>query len=241
MSANIKLPCPYCAALGHRGARALWLHRGKGVFKCFRCDERGNAAKLRRDHGMDVDRYLIAGWQDGDDVPGPKYSGKLPPEYTRLTSAGAAESLTLDAHWRYLTVTRGLHPADVEEWRIGACLSGLYAGRVVIPTDDGFVARSIVPGAASKYLAPPGYPPASMFNRSALLLFETPVIVEGAFDALNLWPSAVALHGKTPKDPQVHFIGQHCRGRRAPQELREREPARVLPRRHGEDDGVAAP
>ena len=83
MALNIKIPCPYCAEAGHRGSRALSVHRIKGIFHCFRCNETGHVSRLVRDHGMDVSAVVDPNLRE-EDLP--KYNGDLPEEFVRLSA-----------------------------------------------------------------------------------------------------------------------------------------------------------
>lgn len=101
---------------------------------------------------------------------------------------------------------------DVALWkhaRIGATLEGYFAERIIVPllTKErqwtGFVARSWDPDARDKYLYPKGMK-RILYNEEVLdhdVEGDVPIfVVEGAFDALALWPDAVAVLGKAKRE-----------------------------------------
>jgi hypothetical protein len=131
-----------------------------------------------------------------------------------LLDGEAASSLRLAPAFEYLERRRGLARELIEEAGIGACVSGYWSGRIIIPTlapDTGewmwYVGREWFDGGEKPYLYPKGGRAGVLYNHSALLVeTETPVlVVEGCLDALACWPDAVAVLGK-PNPSQIDAL-----------------------------------
>jgi hypothetical protein len=111
----------------------------------------------------------------------------------------------------------------------GYCYAGKYAGRVVLPVwpEDvgprglktlwlgtprnwaGFTARTIFPDVEPRYLYPPGMNRrATLWNMDTALQSRAAVIwlVEGVFDALALYPNAIATFGKAVTETQIDWL-----------------------------------
>jgi DNA primase len=122
---------------------------------------------------------------------------------------GRSALVTEDA--RAYLLARGLGPAKWGAAGIGACTSGLYAGRVVVPVLApsgewlGFVGRAWTKKADMPYRNARGMKRVDLLYNEATLgaASDDPVIVvEGVFDALHVWPDGVAVLGK-PSAGQV--------------------------------------
>lgn len=115
---------------------------------------------------------------------------------------------------RRYAASRGLSQALAEELGAGAAVGSRYAGRLIVPIRDavgrwlGWVGRDFTGTAKQPYLYPPGMSRGEVFfNEAALgLCTDAPVaVVEGVFDAVHLWPDAVAVLGK-PSGSQVQKL-----------------------------------
>jgi hypothetical protein len=189
----VRLQCPACEDLtGKRDYRgALGVHRS-GAFNCFKCGTQG-----RLEGEM---------WEESLDERPTKTVAeavKIPDSFFFLASEDGQRSIALKPAREYVR-KRGIPDAVVKQAAVGACVRGTYGGRVVIPifnlTGDwvGFSARALVK-VRNQYVYPEGMDRALLlYNQRALLEeTETPVaVVEGCFDALALWPHAVAVMGK---------------------------------------------
>ncbi len=199
-SDNVRIECPICpdrtGKYDHR--RSLSINTHSGFFSCFKC-----AMKGRLEGYGDDDEDWDYG---GSDVP-ERTALDLPEDFHAL---GAEDdgSITYGQYLHYLG-TRGL------TWDIiqGAGL-GIGGKRIVCPVKDvggvlrGHVSRRIdavkperLPGV--KYLYPKGFKRSQvLFNEAALQRQDnTPVaVVEGMFDALRHWPTAVACLGKPARE-----------------------------------------
>ena len=193
--------CPFCyERVGKEDRKAcLGLNRRNGWFHCFRCGTAGR----------------IDGYEDtGDEPEEPRPVITAPPHFERLYEGTPDPFFAAQAR-AYLEEERLLPVPVLKETGVGACFEGRYRGRVVVPVMSpdglvwlGWVARAFFPGAQRPYLYPSGANlRAVLFNHSALFLdTEKPVmVVEGVFDAMALWPDAVAVLGK-PGEAQVEAL-----------------------------------
>jgi hypothetical protein len=200
---RMRANCPFCAErFGKQDSRrSLRIWQGSGWYSCYRCHARGFADDAMRA------RFAARPVRPSNERRGP------PPGFYAL--AGNEKAETLAEAWRYVRGRR-LSPGVVEAAGVGACVYGRYAGRVVVPirgedgTWHGFSARALNPEARLKYLYPSWMERAGMLYRAEVLRDPTradaPVYaVEGVFDALALWPDAVAFLG-SPSPAQVEEL-----------------------------------
>lgn len=198
--------CPFCELkTGTADKRqCLGLHVFTGEWHCFRC---GTAGLLQ-----ELPDNVEARERRDTKAEAPKI--ELPEGFLPLFEEPGLSFPFTDPARAYLT-NRGL-PAEVgREAKIGVVLAGKYRGRVVVPVFDplgrvlvGWSARSYVESPFPKYLYPTGMDRRSIVFNGAALLRDTsdPVFgVEGVFDALALWPDAIAFLGK-PSGPQVEAL-----------------------------------
>ena len=193
----IRCDCPFCASeVGKEDTSAcLAVHATLGFFKCWRCGTKGRLDGYEDE----VEEEL----EDDDDEPKPV---ELPERFVLLADAWG--SITGRMAVDYLC-SRGVDRAMCAELRIGACFSGYYAGRVVVPLYDmrgelaNWTARTWLPNAPKRYRYAPGGRRV-LFNERALFVdTHSPVLlVEGVFDAFPYYPNAVAFGGKPTEE---HF------------------------------------
>lgn len=194
---GVRILCPFCvSSKTNRPDYSMFLHGMTGRFRCFRC---GTFGTLPGFEGVEELPYDDAAWD--------------PPEgFYRITEEPAASSRALAPAREYL-VGRGIGIDLLREAGVGACLRGRMRGRVVVPiTDAGGVWRGYVGRDWSGLRERPyDYPPDMrryelLYNPGALTDPEGVLVVEGVFDALALWPYAVALLGK-PSQAQRDQLG----------------------------------
>jgi DNA primase len=159
-----------------------------GVYHCFRC---GLSGRLRG---------FVPSTTRARPAPKPIPAAEKPEGYLPLWGMTGRALVTHDAQ-EYLR-DRGILPWLVESAQIGACISGQFAGRVIVPvlSDDkeswlGWVGRTWVKVAERAYLYPSGMRRV-IYNHSTLLGTQPSYVVEGVFDALAHWPHSCALLGK---------------------------------------------
>lgn len=204
--------CPFCLdRVGKQDKdRCLSVHAGGGGFTCFRCHVRG--------------RVKLSGDLVIEDAVAPPADVAIidpPPGFVPVGEGSGRTAVSLEPARAYLRSRR----LDESIWQaacIGACATGPYAGRVVVPVlaADG---RSWVGFSArlweakcdkrAKYRNATGeWKSRVVYNATALSLeTEEPVyVVEGVFDALAHWPHAVAVLGDAT-DSQAAILATACR------------------------------
>ena len=198
--------CPFCDgkddSFSYNPETTYW--------HCFRCRTKG---VLERN-------------PEGIDFTGPSQE-ELDQQQSVLTSppdgyfplAGdTSESL---APARDYLASRGIPERVWEEAQVGGCAFGRYAGRVVIPnlmpdgTWYGYTTRvwGKCADKKKKYLYPPGSWRGAVLHNQPALWEDSPellYVVEGAFDALYLWPHAVAVLGM-PSEHQIALLASSKR------------------------------
>lgn len=193
-----RVNCPFCEAIGGKPdlKQKMNLLPAKGVYYCYKC-ETGGRADLS---------WLGARVEHVADQKAEPINFGPPEGFIPISD----KSRLLDPYRTYLQ-KRSVYGAAVP-LGVGACLSGPYAGRIVIPHKNeayiwqGFVARAVF-GREPKYLYPAGMDRRSgIWNYATVgrTRFEDAVwVVEGVFDALPLWPYGVATFGKNVTDNQI--------------------------------------
>ena len=193
----LRAPCTNCERSGERDYRlSLGIRSDNGRYHCFGC----------RIHGTLKGVQLILGGPDLDE----DLVDIHPPEDFIPLQGQALSALCLEPARRYLDSRKVLR----KMWDtagLGACLSGPHGGRIVVPIKEnaqwvGWVARSWEKKVPRPYLYPRGMKRGSLlYNSTALNLQEDiPVmVVEGVFDAISLWPDAVAVLGKPSRQQLV--------------------------------------
>lgn len=198
-----KVCCPFCPSKIGRvdTLYKLQLNKAKGVYYCYRCESKGRT-------NLDWIAGPVVVDQSERPIP------VLPPEFVGFVGNEASVAL---APYRTYLQKRNLWEASLTI-KAGACLTGKYAGRVIVPhrlkrfTDlgeevvVGFAARAIMKGVEPRYLYPPGMDRKTHLFGEAFPLTEDLWIVEGPLDALALYPEAVACFGKAVTDEQMDLV-----------------------------------
>jgi DNA primase len=207
-----RVNCPFCLSrVGKEDSRSsLGVRDAESYYHCFRCSAHGF---VRGDELRAIAARGAGEPKRGSEPPGP------PPGF--FPFVGNEGSASLREALDYVTRPvgekgRGLSAALISQAGIGACVRGKYGGRVVVPIRDeegvwiGFSARDWTGQAHLKYLYPSWMERGSLlYNARALHdLSRAPrpvFAVEGVFDALALWPDAVAFLG-TPSEDQIDAL-----------------------------------
>jgi hypothetical protein len=186
--------CPLCLKRTGKADRkqALAINIHSGVYVCWKCQATGSI----KTKGMDsvIPDEII------ENTPPVILQDTPPPGYTPLAGD---RSMSLGPARAYAAKR-----CPEERWAevgIGACISGKYAGRVIVPvmTEDGrdwvgWVGRTWFKSDRA-YSYPKGMNRGDVLYRGAQLWEHTDeplIVVEGVFDALYMWPHGVALLGK---------------------------------------------
>lgn len=182
--------CPECLARTGKSdyKQALAINVHSGVFKCWKCSLTGALKSAPQPPSQDQE--VVKAEMD------------MPPGFVYLfTPDGQSESFTPARQYAAKRVPESLWM----QTGIGACITGKFAGRVIIPIMDeddhnwlGWVGRTWYPSEKA-YTYPKGMDRESMLYNAKALRVKTDeplLVVEGVFDALHLWPHSVAILGK---------------------------------------------
>ena len=201
----VRANCPFCEdAVGKVDRKQCLQLESTGWWKCYRCDTRG---KIDED-SMPFDIATLAA-----NAPAKaEIVHKLPDGFVPLWKP-EGKAISCQPAWRHLRTRAGITPELIAEVRIGACVRGLFAGRVVVPIYRGgrlagAVGRSWHKQARLKYRYTEGFDRAATLYNEEALYVETarPVlVVEGVFDTFPFWPHAVAVLGK-PSSQQLDMM-----------------------------------
>lgn len=203
-SGYIRVKCPYCPSVYGKPDRrsSLRYEPQTGWYYCYRCKTHGK---------LDIENQVDVGSPEKiDDSP---YLG--PPEGFEDIDSPVE---MMDQARAYLAA-RNVSPSMCKTLGIGACLFGRYFGRIIIPVKDeagdwlGWVGRSWIKKSDVPYLYPYGMDRGRiLFNQVALNtnLLKPLMVVEGVFDAIHLWPHAVAVLGK-PTGKQLDLLANSVR------------------------------
>lgn len=205
--------CPYCGK-----DQKLYLNAEMGVWVCYACGEKGRLARLmseaediperearkaiRGDERARLSKAVEDSRRTSEavaDLPPPPL--ELPEEFTAVRDAAGK--------WRFpkFLRSRGVSKATAAAYRLGFCLEGRYAGRLILPSYcfgelRTYQGRTMTDGHI-KYLGPPGrtLTGAALFGLDQALGAAELVVCEGPFDVL-----ALAEHGT----PAVALMGKSC-------------------------------
>lgn len=184
----LRVRCPFCPMEYGKADRgtSLAVRPGTGAYVCFRCHARG-----RVDPAM-LTAHDVAG---GSTPPVEEAPYLGPPEgYVPLWDRAGMTSVFLEGAREFLT-GRGIGAGLWERAGIGACVSGYYSGRVVVPVRRpggewaGWVGRLWASGshAAGNYAYPRGMKRGERLYNGEVLdhVSDIPVVVvEGVLDAI---------------------------------------------------------
>ena len=201
---NYAFHCPFC---NHRKpkleVKMVPDEKGNNPWECWVCNTRGRTVKsllrqmkLGKEEAIEVLKYVKKGekitYHDLEVV-------ELPKEFQPLALASST-SVIANKIRNYL-YKRGMTENDFIKYNIGYCLTGEYAGRIIIPSYDEnsrlnfFVGRTFE-NAFMKYKNPSASKDVIVFEN--MINWDQPVVlVEGVFDAMAVKRNAVPILGKT--------------------------------------------
>lgn len=202
----VRANCPFCATVKGTPDRkgCLGLNVESGKWHCYRCLERGCV------EDSDAVRSSTAPKPRADDKA--PYLGP-PGDWCPLFEEPAASALSCEDARRYV-LRRRISVDVARRARLGVCLDGKAAGRVVVPILDdagqwrGWVGRAWSKTCERKYIYPSGMDRAgTLYNRRVLDVdTDAPaLVVEGVFDTFPFFDEAVAVLGK-PSGAQVDML-----------------------------------
>ena len=201
----VRLDCPHCVDKVGKDdrKRCLAINTESGWFGCWRCKVRGR---------IDVGERLQI--RPPPETFSDSNTMSLPNGFEPIYPRAGVPAQVLEPHRRYLE-GRGISKAVCQAANVGGVIGNNYwLGRVLVPVERvdgtlaGWSARAINDQVEPKYRYPKGFKRATaLFNKSILSVptKEPAFVVEGVFDALALWPHAVAVLGK-PTNAQEEII-----------------------------------
>lgn len=211
---QVSVDCPVCSY----EIKGLSKTDGKGnleinyinhIFKCWACAEthetHGHLGKLIEQFGSKKDKKtynLIR--PDKIEKKEKQYKKlELPKEYKLFNEIHPLHLPRKEA-WNYLK-KRGITEETIKKYKIGICIDGEYAGRIIVPSFNKkgelnfFVSRSWNPRAKLKYKNPEASKDFLIFNESLIDWKKDIYLVEGVFDSFFL-DNSIALLGKFIND-----------------------------------------
>ena len=209
--------CPKC----EHHKKKLSINIEKGYFKCWVCDWSGrNLYKIIKRYGnyQQKQKWRSLTHQVEINNFAEKLFGiKLPPEKEQkidllpafISLANKKLPSTANRALNYLE-SRGITKKDILKWKIGYCVDGEYAGRIIVPSFD-------LDGDINYYIGRtysddwPKYTNPKVlkniiFNHLYLDFDEDLVIVEGVFDAIKASDNSVPLLGSTLTERSKLFM-----------------------------------
>jgi hypothetical protein len=201
---NYAFHCPFC---NHRKPKLEIKmtsdEKGHNPWECWVCNTRGRTIKsllrqmkIGKEEAIEVLKYVKKGekitYHELEVV-------ELPKEFQPLHTASTT-SIIANKVRRYL-YRRGLTDNDFIKYNIGYCMTGDYAGRIIVPSYDEnnnlnfFVGRTFE-DAFMKYKNPSASKDIVAFEN--MINWDQPLIlVEGVFDAMAVKRNAVPILGKS--------------------------------------------
>jgi DNA primase len=204
---NLAFYCPFC----HHTKRKLEINLALQHWHCWVCNASGKKlTTLFRRLNIDKDKTskLYELLEDGS-LPTKQINQqinttvRLPDEFKPLWITNDVSPEFRNA-FAYLK-RRGVTILDIIKYRIGYCETGLYSGKIIIPSFDKdgqlnyFVGRAFYADDAFKHKNPDVSK--NIIGFELFINWQLPVIlVEGAFDAIAIKRNTIPLFGKTIND-----------------------------------------
>lgn len=217
-SEQVQVNCPHCQereGLSYPdGKFNLEINTGKRMFRCWKCDEpkfSGSLGRLIKTFGSRVDYEMYKSYagiiQDFTfDDEREIIQVKLPDEMISFSQMDITNSEHFEAY-NYLVNERKISRDIILRYRLGFCITGKYAKRIIIPSFDSkgevnyFVGRyyGTDPKIRKKmpYLNPHADKDVIIFNEGLINWDSTVYLVEGAFEMLSFPVNIIPMLGKT--------------------------------------------
>lgn len=218
VSEQVQVNCPACQereGLAYPdGKFNLEINTAKRMFRCWKCDEprfSGSLGRLIRVYGSRLDYEMYKSYasiyteysddyENDDELE--EISVKLPEDMILFSQMEAGNSEHFEAY-NYLVTERKISRDIILKYRLGFCVTGKYAKRIIIPSYDTngeisyFVARSYDPKQRKKYDNPKSDKDKIIFNEGLVNWDSTVYLVEGAFEMLSFPVNIIPMLGKT--------------------------------------------
>ena len=203
---NVSIGCvnKKCKTHGNSSKKKLCLRVDTEIYHCWVCGMRGKGLakffyKFKQSY-FDQAKEIFS--SQVKEVQEEKVSVALPENFQLLGDYSLLRDPDLKAAFNYLK-SRGITEGDMWRYRIGACPSGRYRRRVIIPSFDScgeinfFTARSIDKDSIRKYINPRVQRSEIIFNEMQIDWNSELTIVEGPFDLLKANHNSTALLGSS--------------------------------------------
>jgi len=196
--------CPFC----HHHKKKLQVNLETQQWHCWVCDAKGkrissllrrlhvDSHKLQKLHEIYGDDYVVYS-KDSEEE---KIELRLPSEFKSLLHKPKGLNPTYKKAKHYAD-SRGITTEDIIRYNIGYVDSGIYSGRIIIPSYDFnnklnyFIARSVFEEEKFKYKNPPVSKNVIMFENQ--INWSEPItLVEGVFDAMAVKRNSIPVLGK---------------------------------------------
>lgn len=220
-SEQIQVNCPMCQerdGLSEPDDKFnLEINTSKKMFRCWKCDNpsfSGSLGRLIRTYGSQSDYEIYKSYAttfgeyfEADDFEDYEYKViSLPKEMILFANMDASNPAHFEA-FNYMILERKIDKKTLIKHKIGFCVEGTYAKRIIIPSFDRFgnvnyfVARTYDPAEKKKkYLNPKVDKNKIIFNEGFVNWDSTIYIVEGAFEYLTFPVNIIPLLGKNVFD-----------------------------------------
>lgn len=216
-SEQLQVNCPRCQereGLSHPdGKFNLEINTKRRLFRCWKCDEpkfSGSLKKLIWMYGSPIDYQMYKSYasiypdysnEDFDEIE--ILNAKLPDEMILFSDMEVGNLEHFEAY-NYIVNERKISRDIVLKHRLGFCITGKYAKRIIIPSYDAngelnyFVGRSYDPKEKKmKYRNPNVDKDKIIFNEGFINWDSTVYLVEGAFEELSFPVNTIPMLGKT--------------------------------------------
>jgi DNA primase len=196
--------CPFC----HHHKKKLQINLETQQWHCWVCDSKGkriasllrklhvDSKKLQKLYEIYGDDYVVY----SNDSEEEKIELRLPSEFKSLLHEPKGLNPTYKKAKHYAD-SRGITTEDIIRYNIGYADSGIYSGRIIIPSYDVnnklnyFIARSVFEEEKFKYKNPPVSKNVIMFENQ--INWNEPItLVEGVFDAMAVKRNSIPILGK---------------------------------------------
>lgn len=219
VSSQLQANCPMCQQRdglqypdGKFNLEISTAHNKK-LFRCWKCTEpkfSGSLGRLIRVYGskMDYEMYKALGGTinnqySNDDEEIEFVQIKLPEEMILFAEMDSGNLEHFEAY-NYLINERKISRDIILKYRLGFCITGKYANRIIIPSYDingninYFVGRTYDPTVKKKkYDNPKSDKDIIIFNEG-FINWDSPIyLVEGAFEMLTFPVNCIPMLGKT--------------------------------------------
>lgn len=196
--------CPFC----HHHKKKLQVNLVTQKWHCWVCNAKGRYVEsLLRRLNVDISYiqkikqvYGDASFYYSDDNKEEKAQLFLPKEFKQLFYKPKGVNPIYNQARSYMS-RRGVTSYDLIKYNIGYCETGLYAGRVIIPSYEKsgklnyFIARSFYDNERMAYKNPPVSKDVIIFENN--INWEEPIVLlEGVFDAFSVKRNAIPILGK---------------------------------------------